>query len=81
MDAHRRAAVRRVVFERDDWRCVRCGLAGRLECDHVTPLERETKHLRQHIHGPVRMIGFVAKLVREALSWSGDVPVDVEKLR
>ena len=41
LDARRWAAVRRVVFERDDWRCVRCGRAGRLECDHVTPLERE----------------------------------------
>ena len=26
------------VFERDNWRCVRCGRAGRLECDHVVPL-------------------------------------------
>ena len=35
------AAVRRAVFERDGWRCVMCGKAGRLECDHVTPLQRE----------------------------------------
>lgn len=33
--------ARRAVFERDGWRCVMCGRAGRLECDHVTPLERE----------------------------------------
>ena len=33
--------VRRAVFKRDRWRCVLCGLAGRLECDHITPLERE----------------------------------------
>lgn len=26
------------VFERDGWRCVKCGAAGRLECDHVKPL-------------------------------------------
>ena len=39
--AWRWARVRRVVFERDGWRCVECGQAGRLECDHVTPLERE----------------------------------------
>lgn len=40
---HRRRwrRVRRAVFERDGWRCVMCGRAGRLECDHVTPLERE----------------------------------------
>ena len=40
--AWRWARVRRVVFERDGWRCVECGQAGRLECDHVTPLERES---------------------------------------
>ena len=34
-------AARRAVFERDDYRCVMCGRAGRLECDHVTPLQRE----------------------------------------
>ena len=34
------AAVRRAVFERDGWRCVECGKAGRLECDHVVPLDR-----------------------------------------
>ena len=27
------------VFERDGYRCVRCGKAGRLECDHIVPLE------------------------------------------
>ena len=39
MDVFRWQAVRRTVFERDSWRCVQCGRAGRLECDHVTPLE------------------------------------------
>ena len=34
-------AVRRAVFARDGFRCVECGRAGRLECDHVTPLQRE----------------------------------------
>ena len=33
--------VRRAVFERDGWRCVECGKAGRLEVDHVTPMQRE----------------------------------------
>lgn len=32
--------VRRAVFERDGWRCVLCGGAGRLEADHVVPLAR-----------------------------------------
>ena len=41
INARRWAAVRRVVFERDGWRCVVCGKAGRLECDHVTPLQRK----------------------------------------
>ena len=29
--------VRRAVFDRDGWRCRKCGRAGRLECDHVDP--------------------------------------------
>ena len=41
VNARRWAAVRRAVFERDGWRCVMCGKAGRLECDHVTPMQRE----------------------------------------
>ena len=35
------AAVRRAVFERDAYRCVMCGRAGQLECDHIMPLQRE----------------------------------------
>jgi len=27
-----------MVFDRDEWRCTSCGKAGRLECDHITPL-------------------------------------------
>ena len=41
LGAHRWAAVRRFVFERDGWRCVECGRAGRLECDHIVPMQRE----------------------------------------
>jgi len=40
LNSHKWPAVRRIVFERDAWRCVQCGRAGRLECDHVTPLDR-----------------------------------------
>ena len=32
-------AFRRRIFERDGFRCVRCGCAGRLECHHRVPLE------------------------------------------
>ena len=35
------AAVRRAVFARDGWRCSECGRAGKLEFDHITPLQRE----------------------------------------
>ena len=38
LDRKRWQLVRLRVFERDGWRCVRCGRAGRLECDHVVPL-------------------------------------------
>ncbi len=31
--------VRQKVLDRDGWRCVTCGKAGRLEVDHVTPLD------------------------------------------
>ena len=30
--------LRRAVFVRDSWRCVLCGRAGRLECDHIKPV-------------------------------------------
>ena len=32
--------LRRVALDRDGWRCQSCGRAGRLEADHVVPLER-----------------------------------------
>lgn len=31
-------AVRLLAFDRDGWRCVDCGKAGRLEGDHIKPL-------------------------------------------
>ena len=41
LNARRWDAARRIVFDRDSWRCVECGRAGKLECDHIAPLERE----------------------------------------
>ena len=40
LDRKRWALLRLRTFARDGWRCVRCNRAGRLECDHVTPLHR-----------------------------------------
>ena len=34
------AVVRRAVLDRDGWRCVLCGKAGRLEVDHVVELHK-----------------------------------------
>ena len=39
-DSWRWAITRRRVFDRDGWRCQRCGRTGRLECDHVLPIWR-----------------------------------------
>ena len=36
-------SVRRQVFERDGYRCQECGKAGRLECDHRTPLHLDSE--------------------------------------
>ena len=41
LGAHRWAAVRRAVFRRDGYRCVECGKASGLECDHIVPMQRE----------------------------------------
>ena len=30
--------IRRRVFDRDGWACVKCGRPGRLECDHIVAL-------------------------------------------
>ena len=38
MDRRRWQKLRRACFDRDGYRCVKCGRAGRLECDHVQPL-------------------------------------------
>ena len=39
VDRRRWRRVRREVLDRDGWRCRTCGRAGRLEVDHVVPLE------------------------------------------
>ena len=31
-------AVKMAAHDRDSWRCVACGMAGRLEADHIKPL-------------------------------------------
>ncbi len=41
LHARRWDAVRRAVFKRDNFRCVECGRVGKLESDHITPLQRE----------------------------------------
>ena len=40
LNRHRWARVRWQVLVRDKFRCRACGRAGRLECDHVIPLDK-----------------------------------------
>lgn len=40
LDRKRWGAVRRLVLIRDGYRCVKCQKAGRLEVDHVKPLNK-----------------------------------------
>ena len=51
LNARRWARVRRAVLKRDGYRCVLCGRAGRLECDHITPLQREPGQNPYDING------------------------------
>ena len=41
LNAARWKSVRRKVIGRDGWRCRKCGKAGRLEVDHVRPMQRD----------------------------------------
>ena len=40
LHAGRWTRVRRAVLDRDGFRCRRCGKAGRMEVDHLVPLDR-----------------------------------------
>ena len=33
-------SLRLKIFERDDWRCIKCKAPGRLECDHIIPMHK-----------------------------------------
>lgn len=39
LNRRRWSRVRRAVFQRDGYRCRACGKAGRLEADHIRPLD------------------------------------------
>ena len=39
VDPRRWRLLRRRILDRDGWRCVQCGKAGRLEVDHVVPVK------------------------------------------
>ena len=40
LDQRRWRLLRSQIFQRDGHRCCECGRAGKLECDHKTPLHR-----------------------------------------
>ena len=40
LGSRRWVRLRLQVLNRDGWRCVLCGRAGKLECDHITPMRR-----------------------------------------
>lgn len=41
LNARRWKRLRRRILARDNWRCRACGKAGRLEVDHIQPLEKD----------------------------------------
>ena len=51
LHARRWSIVRKAVLERDGYRCTECGQAGRLEVDHITPLQREPGQNPYDING------------------------------
>ena len=56
LDAKRWRHVRRAALDRDGWRCVQCGRAGRLEVDHI---------LRQRDGGALYELANLQSLCRE----------------
>lgn len=38
LNSRRWKLARREALDRDGWRCVKCGKAGRLQVDHIQPL-------------------------------------------
>ena len=40
LGSRRWVRLRLQVLNRDGYRCVLCGRAGKLECDHITPMRR-----------------------------------------
>lgn len=72
LDARRWQLTRQKVFERDAWRCVDCGAAGRLECDHVVAL-----HVDPH-QDPYALDGLATRCVgchREKSAREREAPV------
>ena len=53
MAAHRWAALRRFVLDRDGWRCQRCGRYGRMEVHHVDgdPMNNTHDNLTTYCRG------------------------------
>ena len=45
------ARARRAALDRDNWRCTKCGRAGRLEVHHRTPLKEDPEQNPYALHG------------------------------
>ena len=77
LDRRRWSAVRLAVFTRDNYRCVRCGRAGRLECHHRKPLEAggaawdpaNLETLCRRCHFAATEAARVSKLPAEVRAW------------
>lgn len=49
------AQAERACRDRDGWRCTRCGVAGRLECHHVVPLDVDPEQDPYAVQGLVTL--------------------------
>ena len=63
-------ATRRRVFDRDGWRCTRCGKASRLECHHVRA---------RHLGGDAFNLANLATYCRDCHIDTHRPPVDPER--